>query len=436
MSSCRVDIVKVGYIYADNNVFNVSIKPIIDANGVEYPRTQTNLEFQLSHTPGIELISIVVDGGTYNPTTKVWFLPTLSSTADRNMTYIARVTDPSYSPFQVKLELLTPSEDENSADNIKVHYLGGLSTGDLVDALQELNGSQGINGSQGATGLQGISGIQGSSGLQGVQGLLGLQGPSGGVQGATGTQGTDGTQGIQGIQGLIGSQGLSGTNGTQGTIGTQGLNGSQGTTGMQGTIGIQGAIGSMGLQGYTGIQGSQGTQGRQGIQGIQGATGIQGLQGVVGNQGTIGSQGTSGVIPDVQTGKLTTSLAISGTGVTNPATNVYQVSSGVGTINITFTATDSRGSGTYVLKYLRFAIDYPTTMDSSYNSSTDSGVLYDGDGRVISFNDFTTNGSTGNVILNFDRPAVGSYRINVMKVSDHYNEDSQYNYKSITLNVV
>ena len=79
MSNCRVDIVKAGYIYANDNVFNVSIKPVTDANGVEHTRVVNNLEFQLSHTPGIELISIVVDGGTYNPTTKIWSLSSLSS---------------------------------------------------------------------------------------------------------------------------------------------------------------------------------------------------------------------------------------------------------------------------------------------------------------------------------------------------------------------
>lgn len=436
MSSCRVDIVKTGYIYADNNVFNINVDPILDAKGVEHVKIVSNLEFQLSHTPGIELLSIVVDAGTYNPGTKVWSVPSLSSAASKNLTYIARVTDPEQSPFQVQLTLLTPSSDLNEVDNVKIHYLGGLSVGDLVDALQTLTGSQGINGSQGTTGTQGLQGLQGLTGTQGLQGGLGLQGPSGGPQGTLGTQGSTGSQGTQGIQGTTGSQGLGGTNGTQGAIGTQGTMGIQGYTGNQGTIGIQGSTGSMGLQGYTGIQGTQGTQGRQGIQGIQGPTGIQGQTGLQGLQGVIGTQGTSGVTPDVQIGKISTTLTITGTGVTNPATNVYQVSAGIGTIDITFAATDTRGSGTYSLKYLRFAIDYPTSMDSSYNSSSDSGVVYDDDGRVILFNDFATNGSTGNVVLNFDRPSAGSYRINVQKISDHVNEDSQHNYKSITLNVV
>ena len=132
-----------------------------------------------------------------------------------------------------------------------------------------------------------------------TESIVGPMGPTGG----TGAAGSDGEQGIQGIQGIQGAVGPTGD------TGAQGIQGIQGETGDTGAQGIQGETGDTGAQGIQGIQGETGDTGAQGIQGIQGPQGMVGPTGDTGGVGATGVGMTEGVILNMHSSYVNTSLA-------------------------------------------------------------------------------------------------------------------------------
>lgn len=127
-----------------------------------------------------------------------------------------------------------------------------------------------------------------SPALLGPTGPNGPTGPTGPEEGATGATGPTGATGS------VGSTGPVGPIGPTGAIGTAGSTGPTGSVGLQGNAGATGATGSNGPTGPTGATGPTGPTGPDGAIGNTGATGANGSIGSLGNQGSLGSIGATG----------------------------------------------------------------------------------------------------------------------------------------------
>lgn len=257
MTQCngRVDIVKPGYVYADNTFFNVKIKEKRDSNNQIVEQTKTNLQFQLDHTLGINLQSVSVTPGTYNGGTKIWTIPTLTESDLATLTFVAVVTDDSQSPFNVSLELLNGDINTDLTDDIQIKYFGGLTQQDLVDNLPTVVGPPGpANTLAIGTVVDGVTAsatITGTAPTQTLNLVLpeGPPGPPGADSVVAGPAGPPNTLTIGTVaNGGVASATITGTapnqtlnlvipSGTNGTNGTNGINGTNGTNGANGANG-------------------------------------------------------------------------------------------------------------------------------------------------------------------------------------------------------
>jgi len=220
-------------------------------------------------------------------------------------------------------------------------------------------GPAGPPGPPGSTGAQGASGPVGPSGAMGPQGPVGPAGPAGptGPQGTAGAAGAAGPTGSQGSTGPAGPQGPAGLGiNMKGTVASAGnlppsgnsvndayvtndtgilyvWNGStwvnsgtaRGPAGPTGPQGIQGPAGVAGPQGAVGPAGANGPTGPVGPQGQAGPQGATGPAGPVGPAGPQGPAGPTGAVNALAQGSATApSLAF----YTDPASGLYQPSTG------------------------------------------------------------------------------------------------------------
>lgn len=201
-----------------------------------------------------------------------------------------------------------------------------------------LNSSE-LQGATGATGAIGPTGPAG--GPTGATGATGPAGPAGepGPQGATGATGEAGIPGVTGPTGPAGAQGAAGAPGAQGATGAVGLQGAQG---LQGAAGPTGSVGPAGTQG---VQGPIGPNGPQGLQGPQGNPGVQGIQGPV---GPTGPNITDTAAFAANTSGATINVALLGTPVPLPDSQVLPTGVTVNPGNNTFTIAPG---GRYRLSY-------------------------------------------------------------------------------------
>jgi hypothetical protein len=127
----------------------------------------------------------------------------------------------------------------------------GFVVGDGVFSLNELivisfsaTGNSGYSGYSGASGYIGVDGASGYSGYSGKSGYSGYSGASGyiGVDGASGYSGYSGYSGASGISGYSGYSGISGYSGYSGISGYSGYSGISGYSGYSGYSGTNGVV--------------------------------------------------------------------------------------------------------------------------------------------------------------------------------------------------
>jgi hypothetical protein len=262
-------------------------------------------------------------------------------------------------------------------------------------------GPRGLPGPTGATGRAGAIGPEGPAGPAGAKGQIGPQGPAGlpgpvgprgpsgtnGAPGATGPAGPMGLQGPQGIQGPPGSLSGSGAlnslslfnsattvagsnvfqSTTAPTIGDIGI----GTSTPQFPLDVTGIIRSTGgfefpdgtIQGPAGPTGPTGATGQQGPVGANGATGSTGATGAAGPAGPMGLQGPQGIQgpPGSLSGTGTANfLPLFSTGTTVANSNVFQTTTGTGSINVGIGQTNPQAT-----LDVNGSINLPATMSSS-----------------------------------------------------------------------
>jgi hypothetical protein len=206
---------------------------------------------------------------------------------------------------------------------------------------------------------QGPAGAQGPQGLPGYDGRRGPAGPSGPAR-----------SGAPGPAGSAGPSGPSGPSGPAGASGAAGLNGSAGPSGPAGPSGAAGVNGSAGPSGPAGADGSAGPSGPAGSTGPSGPVGPSGP---AGSANVFSSSTSPGMIlfpiqapydtltlPNTASYLLFANVTLSNS-LTNPASTCQlvdesdatvldseSVPSGLGSVQVSLTATDTVAAGTDV----------------------------------------------------------------------------------------
>lgn len=192
-------------------------------------------------------------------------------------------------------------------------------------------------------------------GPTGPTGATGSIGPAEGAPGATGATGSTGSTGSTGPTGSVGSPGVAGPLGATGIIGPSGPTGSigsNGPTGVNGSIGPTGLNGTAGSIGPTGPTGANGPTGPTGQNGVIGPTGNNGSNGPIGATGITGAPGpnptaTAGFAANT-TGALIV-VALGGTIVSLPSSQVLSPDITVNGANTIFTVNTA---GLYRISYI------------------------------------------------------------------------------------
>ena len=312
-------------------------------------------------------------------------------------------------------------------------------------------GPQGIQGETGPQGPQGIQGEQGIQGIQGIQGPEGPEGPQGprGIQGVQGEAGADGEPGPTGAS--IVSTVLTGQDAQGGNVYTQTFdNGATATftapKGPQGEVGPQGEQGPQGETGATGPEGPEGPQGPAGADGLTTDSYVNGqtytqVSGTITlpdyptsldwddiqDKPTFATVATTGDYddlsdkPDLSIYAESADLAtVATTGdyddlLNKPDLSIYAESADLATVATTGSYTDLTDKPTNLVTTdtaQNITATKTFVTESVDPTAPDVTLAIDGTGLVATS---TLNGTTGTTKVLIERPASGTYTVNIPK---------------------
>jgi len=213
----------------------------------------------------------------------------------------------------------------------------GTSGTDGTDGTNGTNGTDGTNGTNGTNGVDAdVSNLVTKSEFYSYTGPTTSQ-----ITVNTGEI-LDNSIRIEALENLNLTNGVDGNDGAKGDKGVQGDRGEVGETGGTGDTGAAGSDGGIGLTGATGAKGDTGATGQTGQQGIQGIQGIKGDQGIQGQDGDDFDGDARLTVIENNNIVINNSIVDNSTRISGNTTSINNNNSAIVTINNTLTDHENR----------------------------------------------------------------------------------------------